>query len=60
MDLASHQPYRSRFPQVVHLRMASGTQLLQALSGHRVALDFNGHRFQLPSTSVDTFRLQSP
>jgi hypothetical protein len=55
LDYASSQHHRGCVPQMVHLRLASGTQLLEGLPSHCMAVYSHGHRFQLPGASIDTF-----
>jgi hypothetical protein len=46
--------------EVVHLRVATRSQLLQTVPGYYMALDLDGHRLQLPCAGFDAIRMYTP
>ena len=53
LDYPDPQRPRSRIPQMVDLCMAVDTELLQALSGHCLAINCHGHRPELSGSCIN-------
>jgi hypothetical protein len=58
MDFTIAEPHCRCGPKVVHLRVALGVKLLQALPGYRVAFHLDGHCTWLSRSSLDAIRVQ--
>jgi hypothetical protein len=53
LDRSNRQCHRGGLSQMVYLRMAADTEFFQDVSNHRMALNSDGHSFELPSTGLD-------
>lgn len=57
LDLTNHKHHSSGFPEVVHLRMVAGVELLETVPSDCLVVHCYGHCIQLPGTCSDFVRL---